>query len=800
MSNNFNLKIIVKCRIVFLLLFVFLFAGIAESQTDRSKIIIDGKTYYLYEVKKGEGLYRISKNFGVTQKEILEVNPEIASGLKEGQLIRIPVISGRNSTGEELKSSEKYIYHTVEKGQTVFYLSKKYGVPEDVIYKNNPGSRQKLLEGTIIKIPVDKIKKDNDKTGSDGFVIHKVHPKETLYGIAKKYGVSPNDLIEFNPALKNGVLPVGSELRIPAGKKETEKKQAPVTAEQQKTRVFEDDLYKYYRIQPGETIYSIAKKMNADVRAVEKANSDVDKNDLPVGYLLRIPKGAIRTGKAKQKIPEKDLFIKHKVKRKETLFSISRNFNVDIDIIKKVNPTVNFNRLKKGTILKIPTKKWFEQVYAPTKEPVKEEIEKKKVFRSIEDSIAYADCISYKYYVNKPMLKIGLLLPFDVADSKKVNIITEENDDGEEVEKEREEKIISYKSKVFVEFYQGVLLALDKLKKEDTNIELYVYDTNSDSTDKVTEILRKPEVAGLDMIIGPAYALELKPVADFAAIHGIKIIYPFSTINPLLKTNPEIFQVSPVDTLLFDVMEQEMLKNIQGKRIVVIRTGDNSVYEKKLSNELKEKIFWNSFKNGVQPDYVEYRYVQGELHSLEELFRKDAENIIIIPSKNEAYVSGIVTTLAGIVKRNRINTVLWGLPDWLRFQSLKPEDIHQLNGHIFSYYSFDYNDAGTQAFIKKYRQWYKTEPMPISPYFQKASVKSNFSRYGAWGYDVSYYFINALKTYGKNFEYCLDEYHPDLIQSNFKFRRISNWGGMYNTGLFILNFTRDYNLINKKIE
>ena len=798
MGYNTYLKTVSNMRFVLLLVFSLTLAGTAFSQQDRSKIIINGSTYYLYKVKKGEGLYRISKNFGVSQQEILDANPEAINGLKEGQLLKIPVISGRNSTDSEIRNSGKYIFHTVEKGQTVFYISHKYNVPEKVIYDNNPGSRKQLIEGTIIKIPVDEIEKSPSSDSGDGFVMHKVTSKETLYGLSKKYNVSQQDIINANPALKNGLLPVGSTLRIPVRKQK--KKEVIVTDEgsEQKDSPLQDDRYEYYKIQPGETMYSIARKFNADVHSIETANSGVDKNDLPVGYLLRIPKESIDTQKKPQKHSDSDLFKKHKVKRKETLFSISRMYNVEVEILKKVNQGLNLNKLKKGSILKIPTKLWFEEVYY--RELEKKKQEELKVKKIIEDSIAYADCISYDYYTLKPDLKIGLMLPFDVYDSKEINILKEEDDNGEIIETEREDKIISNKSKVFVEFYEGMLLALDKLKKEGTNIELFVYDTQSDSTDKIMDILKRPEVADLDMIIGPAFAINLKPVSDFAKQHDIKMVYPFSKRNPELPSNPVLFQVSPIDTLLFDEMQTEMLRNTEGKRIIVIRTKDESDYEKKLSNSIKEKIYLNSFSTGERPDYVEFKYSSGAINGLEELFDRENENIVIIPSNNEAHVSGIVTTVAGIVRSKRLTATLWGFPEWLRFQSLKPEDVHQLNGHIFSYYRLDYDDPETVDFIKKFREWYHTEPMPISSYFRKSSVTSHFSRYGIWGYDVSYYFINALKTYGKNFEYCLDEYHPKLIQSNFKFQRISNWGGMYNMGLFIMHFTPDYQMYVKELK
>ncbi len=795
-----NKNIILLSRLIVMLTFGLFFVTITDAQVTSSKIIIDGKTYYLYQVKSGEGLYRISKNFGVSQQEIIEANPDVTNGLKAGQLIRIPVISGRNSTEQELQGSGNYIYHTVEKGQTVFYISQKYHVPKEIIYENNPGSRQRLIEGTIIKIPVDAIEKSSSDSEKGNFVMHKVRSKETLYGLSKKYHVTQKEIIDANPALKGGMLPVGTVLRIPVKHAPGNKpvvEQSHVQPQTQGTQKLEDDEFEYYKIGPGETLYSISKKFNANVQDVKRANTGINEENLPVGYMLRIPKSSMKKVVSKP-VKQGPLFTTHKVRRRETLYSISRKYNVDVDILRKVNSTLDLSHLRKGIRLKIPTRLWFEQVYRQEEEVKKEEPE--VVQTTMTDSLAYADCMSYNYSDTRPALKIGLFLPFNVWESRKVNIITEEDDNGEVIQKEREEKIISNKSKVFVEFYEGMLLALDSLKKEDTNIELFVYDTQSDSTDKIKEILRKPEVADLDIIFGPAFAINLQPVSDFAKQHDIKLVYPFSTINPELTSNPGIFQVSPVDTLLFETMEKEILKNVQGKRVIVIRTKDNSPYEAKLSRELKEKIFWNSFQNGIQPDYVEYKYVQGSLNGLEELFARDADNVVLIPSKNEAYVSSIVTTIAGITRNHHLNVTLWGLPDWLRFQSLKPEDVHQLDGHIFSYYRMDYNDPETMAFINKYREWYHTEPMAVSPFFQKASVRSNFSRYGAWGYDVSFYFIKALRTYGKNFEYCLDDYKVHLIQSNFKFRHISNWGGMYNTGLFILNFTPDYQLRVSKVE
>lgn len=431
--------------------------SVAQEVKINDKIIIEGKTYYLHKVQKAEGLFRISVNYGVSQKELLEANPDAAFGLKEGQLIKVPVIKGRNSTGDELRATE-YVYHTVEKGQTVFYLSRKYNVFRETIYANNPGSDQQLLLGTMIKIPREKIgellPKDDQE---EAFIYHTVKPQETMYALKMQYNLDISEIVKYNPALESGVLPEGSVVRIPV-KAKSEK---VVVVEGSSDEKVEDDLYLYHRIEAGETLFSIALQYRAKSQDVEQANSAVNPDDLPIGYLVRIPKSSLKTGFEKVETDKDGLFILHKAKRKETVFAISKIYSVDMDILQKLNANTDLVNLKKGEIVKVPTQEWFEQYYL---RPASEDTREEKTTENLSDW-KVATCGTYDYQLEKPLLRVAMLLPFAVEDSRNANVIQEEKD-GEIIEKVREEKIIAYKSKVFVEFYQGALLALDSLKKK----------------------------------------------------------------------------------------------------------------------------------------------------------------------------------------------------------------------------------------------------------------------------------------------------------------------------------------------
>ena len=98
---------------------------------------------------------------------------------------------------------------------------------------------------------------------------------------------------------------------------------------------------------------------------------------------------------------------------------------------------------------------------------------------------------------HKPAIQVAILLPFAVEESKKANAISDKTN-GQEIIKERKEKTISLRSKVFVEFYQGVLLAVDSLKKQGTNINLVVHDISPD-TSKINQILAQPHMLDVDL-------------------------------------------------------------------------------------------------------------------------------------------------------------------------------------------------------------------------------------------------------------------------------------------------------------
>lgn len=220
------------------LLAVITFQAGAQVVVERSKdkVIISGIAYYIHHVKKGETPYSISKAYGIRVEDLTNENPSAVSGIKEGQALRIPVSKVSDKAEERgpqvtvKHDDSKYVYHTMQKGETVYSLSKAYGVSENDIENSNPGiDITKLSVGAEIAIPKMNYAapKEEPRAEEKNYQFHKVEKGESLSSIADMYGLSVRELRKEN---RNVRFPqVGDFIKIPVKQVPEQKQLQPET-------------------------------------------------------------------------------------------------------------------------------------------------------------------------------------------------------------------------------------------------------------------------------------------------------------------------------------------------------------------------------------------------------------------------------------------------------------------------------------------------------------------------------------------------------------------------------------------
>src|SRR5690606_36065700 len=192
--------------------------------------------------------------------------------------------------GQEVRTldGDKYIVHRVEQGETLFGLSRHYAVALDALTGANPGAVEGLSIGQTLLIPVRAQSRKELKHApelGDGELLHTVTKKETIYGIARKYGVSQEELRRLNPDLTYG-LRVGMVLRVQVARSTA----APPIAVQ--PAMLDSDAF--HQVLPGETLYSLAQRYGLTAEVIKEANGGLP-DGLKAGTYIRLPRSGTAT-------------------------------------------------------------------------------------------------------------------------------------------------------------------------------------------------------------------------------------------------------------------------------------------------------------------------------------------------------------------------------------------------------------------------------------------------------------------------------------------------------------------------
>ena len=198
---------------------------------------------------------------------------------------------------------------------------------------------------------------------------------------------------------------------------------------------------------------------------------------------------------------------------------------------------------------------------------------------------------------------------------------------------------IPKKSRLALEYYEGILVALDNLRGKGFDYNIKVYDTEN-NTAKVSQILAEPEMRNMNLIIGPIYNRPLKTVADFARQHQIYHVSPLSPSKKVTTNNPYYLIANPSVEAHCAAIHDYVSKNFSNKKVIVI--GGNDSTEQNLAN-----LFYNFGNNGSAESYpamniTQVVYVDQSEEELESYFSPGQQNIVIITSFKELKVADIL--------------------------------------------------------------------------------------------------------------------------------------------------------------
>ena len=348
-------------------------------------------------------------------------------------------------------------------------------------------------------------------------------------------------------------------------------------------------------------------------------------------------------------------YVKHVVKYGETIDVISAKHNVSVNRILETNETST--KLYIGQSLFIP-------------------IEKKKS----ENNFIKSD----------KKFKIALLLPF----YKNLNdtLVASFED------KEEAEQIVLGKSKMALEFMQGIDLALDSVSRIGMNINVHVLDTRNDSA-KVVEIIKSKVLDTMDLIIGPIYSRNMDLVSKkYGSDRNKILVSPLSKSSEFLKNHTSTYQINTPFKNQSKILSDFIEEKFNSQNIIICY--DEA--EKGLALYMERKL--DKSKNNILKMNMIYTHID----SIRDQFLDT--QIVILPSNNRAFVSRMLGTLGGI---DSVFTV-FGLSNIKNYDHLDIENLMHLDTHFPDPYYFNPNSKRDSLFLYGFEEKFQSTPSRFS--------------------------------------------------------------------------------------
>ena len=464
----------------------------------------------------------------------------------------------------------------------------------------------------------------------------------------------------------------------------------------------------------------------------------------------------------------------HTVQPGQTLYSISRAYGVTVEAIKAANPQIEGTSIPTGVKLIIP-----ESTTEPVDMPLVPEVvngqfsEERKndsitsMPRQMQDNgnVRTLWELSDADHWTDGTLNMAVIMPFNL---------------GSGTTAENKTQMRS------VEFYEGVLMAVDEMQSKGRRVTIQAYDTGTES---LYSILANPQLMMADVVIAPMEENELQQVAEWGERSGTPVISPFSVSTGMIDNYEHVFQVNVSKAMLYPQLTEDLIQRFEGYTFIFIA---DSVGNRKIDPYpalLKESLIEHNipFRElsylhpsrlmacdsilGLKEEPLVFVPVTPQPEAMRRMFSGLQHVKILRDARYQEALKQGNAKLAGPPK-----LAMLGYPEWVLNTSDFVNYYYDLNVYMFSKVYANPFDPELKNFYVNFKKWYGKEPMSLVP------------KYGILGYDVAKFFFEALTRYGEHLEERLDGQLSDGLQNVFCFDR-SMGRGFYNRGFYLVHFT-----------
>ena len=481
----------------------------------------------------------------------------------------------------------------------------------------------------------------------------------------------------------------------------------------------------------------------------------------------------------------------HTVQKKQTLRDISELYDVTIAEILFENKELK-NNPKQGSIIRIPYKEVVVEEIIEIQKFEEEPVE--------NDTLSYIPEYIPRTLDSDRLYKVALMMPLYL-----------EQIDEKFIQDEVSNKQLLAKPFSYLHFYEGFMIAVDSMVSSlNMKIDLKVYDIDQD-TNKIANVLCDSTLLDMDMIVGPFHLKPFEKVMEFVSGHDVMIVNPMTNREDLLIGNPNMVKVKPSYSFQMQWLEQLIADKYTDNNIYILAMDEANMETARMIEEIAlrnvseysavpnahikkvikkhhdalrneevefdeekyqtDNMVFNVSMINQNPDdttklknqVVVYNYSIDSLKKVKKVASSIRNNVFVAYGDSKVFANEIINKLNIFSKDYPVSLI--ALPDWSKFDRLFNENLMKLSTVYFDDDYIVYDSYAVGKFICKFREEYGTEPKDMAYH----------------GFNIGWYFLNALMNYGDNVVDGIATYRIPLLNTKYYFERKDINDGYENT-------------------
>jgi ABC-type branched-subunit amino acid transport system substrate-binding protein len=471
-----------------------------------------------------------------------------------------------------------------------------------------------------------------------------------------------------------------------------------------------------------------------------------------------------------------DNYIFHVARRGQTKEEILQQYGITMEVLYQHNPELRLNQLRRGQVVKVPVSSRSAQTdnrVGPT------EASAAPAIMQQEPPVAPP----VMYFGKNRVFRVAVLLPlylpfnrFDAAMAADTSLTVDFISGG--LRNRQGDYWIYQPSQNFLNFYEGILLALDALKRQGVEIRLQVYDTGRDVAG-LRRVLDNPALREADLMIGPFYTEQIEQVMSFAQANRIYCVSPLTSREPLLVGNRYLFQVTTSSSVLNDSLAAYVSRQKDALVTVLVNVAEPASRSARWLAQIRAALPQGRFR--------EIRVSSSGLSA--DFLRDNERNVVVSFSEDEIFVGRMLAILNLAARTQNKEVELCGLSSWTSFSNLNSivnlEYLHNLSFVCAAPFFVDYSHPDMTPFLEKHRKYFGTEP---------SEFYASGYNYTFLGYDIMWFFGSALDALGKDMGDRIADFSRSALLTDFDFRRPGASDGYANQGVRLFRYTRSFEL------